>query len=154
MVPAAISDGKGSMRALDTPVLLDLLRGGSGTAGFLRKLGSEELATTEVNMWELGVLAHQDRSRGVERRLAALERLRQKLTVLPVDATSTTHALRLIGAKRSAVSVVSPSRAMILGALEAHGCTEWVTSRSELVGLNSSSVKMVEYAIRHTKARK
>lgn len=142
------------MKALDTPVLLDILRGAPSARTLIGRLGPEELATTELNLWELGVLAHQDRSRGVERRLAALERLRQKLTVLPFDAASTAHALHRLGQARNVTNLGSSSRAMILGILEAHGCSEWVTTRSELGGIGASSVKGVEYPTRESKKRK
>lgn len=142
------------MKALDTPVLLDLLRGLPAAEEFFRELPAEELATTEVNLWELGVLAHQDRSRGVERRLAALDRLRQKLTVLPFDATSTAHALRLLAPARRRSAVASPSRSMILGILEAHGCSEWITTREERLAAGPTAVKLTEYGTRANKKRR
>jgi predicted nucleic acid-binding protein len=117
------------MKGLDTPVLLALLEGTPKARALVRALAGEELATTEVNLFEIELLARRDRSPGKERRVQALERLRRKLTVLPIDEETT---------RRAAVLAASAPRAapegtwLCLGAAEAHGCSEWITS---LVGM-------------------
>ncbi|MHB8352610.1 MAG: PIN domain-containing protein, partial [Thermoplasmata archaeon] len=114
------------MKGLDTPVLLDLLRGGSNARRLLKKIGSEEMATTELNLWELTQLACSDRTPGREARIAALERLRRRLTVLPIDV------LALGAATRRSVRATGPpsTEDLMIGSLEAHGGTEWITDRA------------------------
>ncbi|MCI4347251.1 MAG: type II toxin-antitoxin system VapC family toxin [Thermoplasmata archaeon] len=114
------------MKALDTGILLAFLRGSPGARAIVRSLAGEEIATTEVNLYELEAIARQDKAPGRERRLAALDRLRRKLTVLPVDegaVRSGLHHLRGHSAHGAA-----PLVDMILGALEANGCSEWITT--------------------------
>ena len=125
------------MKAFDTPVLLDLLRGAPSARRFVRSLGNEEIATTELNLWELGVLAIQDKTPGRERRLAALGRLRRKLLVLPIEARSVEAALRL--------TPTASRSALIRGTLEAHGCTEWVTVREVASPTGRGPLRIVEY---------
>jgi predicted nucleic acid-binding protein len=138
------------VKALDTPVLLDILRGGPAARVFLKAVGPEELATTEINLWELGVLAVQDRSRGSEARLTALERVRRKLLVLPVDPASTRAAIRL----RSKGPPGRPPRSeLIAGVLEAHGVSEWVVLPGTWPGPPPSGVKLIEYGRRAVKGR-
>jgi predicted nucleic acid-binding protein len=131
------------MIALDTPVLLDLLRGAPAAKQLIRSLRSEEVATTELNLWELGLLALEDRRAGRERRLAALERLRRRLVVLPVDSPSVSAALRV---RRSNPVARSLTSELIVGVLEAHGCTEWVTAAGASPRRTPGSMKVVEYA--------
>jgi predicted nucleic acid-binding protein len=115
------------MRALDTPVLLRLLRGDPTARALARKIGAEELATTEINLWELTVLATEDRRPGRERRLEAIERLRRKLGVLPVDAAALAAATRR---RREATDRgETPSVALMIAALVGHGIEELITTR-------------------------
>jgi predicted nucleic acid-binding protein len=114
------------MKALDTPILLAFLRGSPAARALVRSLSGEEIATTEVNLYELEALARLDSHAGRERRLAALDRLRRKLTVLPVDERAVRSGLHhLKGHTRGAVH---PMVDLILGTLEANGCAEWITS--------------------------
>lgn len=140
------------MKALDTPVLLDLLRGSADALRLVRSVGNEELATTELNLWELGQLAIEDRSPGRERRLAAIDRLRRKLLVLPVDAASIKAALA--GAVRERKGRVIWTTELIYGTLEAHGCSAWVTVPEALPDRPRGAVKLVEYPKSTHKARK
>jgi predicted nucleic acid-binding protein len=114
------------MKALDTPVLLAFLRGSPGARALVRSLSGEEIATTELNFYELEALARLDPHPGRERRLAALDRLRRKLTVLPVDERGVRAGLRHL--KNHSHSVATPNLDLILGTLEANGCSEWITS--------------------------
>lgn len=115
------------MKALDTPILLRLLRGDPRTAAFLRKISAEELATTTINLFELEVIARTDPSPGRERRLAALERLRRKLTILPVDETAAVEAANALG--RVGPHSPNASACLIAGALVAGRCSEWITAK-------------------------
>jgi predicted nucleic acid-binding protein len=110
---------------LDTPVLLGLLEGRPATRILLRSLAGEELATTEVNLFELEAVARRISRPGRERRVAAVERLRRALTVLPIDERGARRAAELAAA---APGVASPT-ALMLGAMEVHGCTQWITAR-------------------------
>ena len=112
------------MKALDTGVLLALLEGSSRAREQIRKLRGSEVATTEANLLELAYLAAEAPAKARGARLAVLERLRQRLTVLPVDARSTREASSRVlrGPDR-----LSPAVVAMLGALEAAGCEELLT---------------------------
>jgi predicted nucleic acid-binding protein len=115
------------MKGLDTPVLLGLLRGEPRMTALLRKLSGEELCTTTVNLFELETIARSDPAPGRDRRLAAVEQLRRKLTILPIDERSA----GLAAVERSKASVGSGGAApswLILGALLAGRCSEWITT--------------------------
>jgi predicted nucleic acid-binding protein len=112
------------MKGLDTPVLLDILRGRAVAKSLLKNLSGEELATTEWNMVELEVLARSGPARGRARRLEALERLRRAITVLPVDERAVRAAF---SHGESLFQQGATSVALMLGALEASGCSEWIT---------------------------
>jgi predicted nucleic acid-binding protein len=115
------------MKALDTPILLRLLRGEPGVRALIRSLGGEELATTEWNMLELEMLANADSSPGRERRRGALEKLRRRVTVVPVDE----RAIRSIAAGRARARTPGEMISLgIMGALESRGCSVLYTSRS------------------------
>jgi predicted nucleic acid-binding protein len=136
------------MRALDTPVLLDLLRGAPSARAVLRASGAEEVATTEVNLWELGRLASADGGAGRDRRLAALDRLRRKLLVFPVDASTVVAAGRSRDARFDRLSPISE---LILRTVENHGCTEWVTTREVArPGRLGPRLTAVEYRPKHS----
>jgi predicted nucleic acid-binding protein len=114
------------MKGLDTPVLLSILHDSTPAKELLKSLRGEELATTELNMFELETLA----TRGPPGRHAglasALARLRRRITVLPVTAEAVTLAGRL-QRKRGRPSNSLP---LVWGVLSAAGCHEWVTTRT------------------------
>jgi predicted nucleic acid-binding protein len=113
------------VKALDTPVLLELLRGRPTLGPLLKSLEGEELATTEINVFELEAIARAGPRHGREHRRAALDRLRRKLTVLPIDARAVQTAATLsTGRLRGATT----SEWLMLGAAGAGGCSEWVTT--------------------------
>jgi hypothetical protein len=114
------------MKGIDTPVLLELLRGSPAARAWVRGAGGEELATTEINFFELETLARLDRSPGRERRLAALDKLRRRLTVVPIDARASAAARAREAPPRGAPWI----SLLVLGALEAAGCSEIVTSEA------------------------
>jgi predicted nucleic acid-binding protein len=118
------------MRALDTGVLLALLEGSSRARDQVRKLRGIELATTEVNLLELAYLASAGTSKGRSGRLAALEKLRQRLTVLPIDPRSTRAAAERVVRQPEKLA---PNVAAMLGALEAAGCEELLTDDARTV---------------------
>ena len=113
------------MKALDTSVLLALLEGDRSARELVRKLRDVEVATTEVNLLELTYLAARGPPRARNRRREAIERLRRKITVLPVDARAVSEAQG--GVLRGEGPPV-PLVAAMLGALEAAGCDELFTS--------------------------
>lgn len=113
------------MKALDTSVLLALLEGDRAARDLLRKLRGTEIATTEVNMLELAYLAGRASPRSRSHRRDAVDRLRRKLTVLPIDQRA------VLEAERRVVKGEGPSStgvAGMLGALETAGCEELFTS--------------------------
>ena len=128
------------MKCLDTPVLLEILAGRPSAKKLLEELAGEELGTTEVNLFELAACARSLGPSGLEKRLAALERLRRSLSVLPVDERSS----RLTAARYrdQSTQAVSGSSWLIFGALEAYGCTEWITSRSSRFPTVSTKIRI------------
>jgi predicted nucleic acid-binding protein len=127
------------MKGLDTPVLLALLEGAPKARALVRALAGEELATTEVNLFEIELLGRRDKSPGKERRTQALERLRRKLTVLPIDEESSRKAAAIAATARQA----APEGTWLsLGAAEAHGCSEWITTTSAMPPASSARIKV------------
>jgi predicted nucleic acid-binding protein len=127
------------MKGLDTPVLLALLEGAPKARALIRALGGEELATTEVNLFEIELLGRRDRSPGKERRTQALERLRRRLTVLPIDEESSRKAAAIAASARQA----APEGTWLsLAAAEAHGCSEWITVASAAPPTSAARIKV------------
>jgi len=118
------------MKALDTGVLLALLEGSARARDQLRKLRGSELATTEANVLELAYLAAGAPPRARAARLASLERLRQRLTVLPIDARATREASARLA---KLADRLPPNTTAMLGALEAAGCEELLTDDGKSV---------------------
>ncbi|MFZ0699548.1 MAG: PIN domain-containing protein [Thermoplasmata archaeon] len=117
------------MKALDTPVLLALLQGAPTAKALLKSLSGEELATTEANMLELSALAARSDSR--TSRIRALERLRRRLTVLPIDP----QAVVEVTGRRSGDRAGSMLVWAMYGALQTRGCAELITdTRGTLPG--------------------
>jgi predicted nucleic acid-binding protein len=112
------------VKALDTPALLALLEGNPRVRQRLRKWRGEEVATTEVNLLELAFLAARGPSRGRAHRIAALGRLRRRITVLPVDSRGADEAFRRLerGGPTSGLTVLA-----MLATLETNGCEELLT---------------------------
>lgn len=130
------------MKALDTPVLMELLRGRPSARSILRSLHGEELATTEVNLFELEAIVAAGPPRGREHRRAALERLRRKLTVLPLDGRASAAAAALSAGRLDAAR---PSEWLMLGTALAYGCSEWITTGPSRLpkGLGKLALKVV-----------
>jgi predicted nucleic acid-binding protein len=113
------------MKAIDTSVILALLEGDRSAKDLLRRLRGVEVATTEANLLELAYLASRGSGRTRAHRREALDLLRRKLTVLPIDQRAVSEAERCI-LKGDHPS--SPVLAGMLGALEAAGCDELYTT--------------------------
>jgi predicted nucleic acid-binding protein len=112
------------VKALDTGVLLALLEGSPKVREQVRRLRGAEVATTEANLLELACLAAAAPPKSRKARLDAIERLRARLTVLPIDARATREAARRgAGAGRG----LPPTVLAMLGALAAAGCEELLT---------------------------
>lgn len=116
------------MKALDTSVLLALLEGDRSARDLVRKLRGVEIATTEGNLLELALLASQGPPRSRSHRREAIERLRRTTTVLPIDQRAVGEAERHV---MKGEGTSSPVVAGMLGALEAAGCDELLTSDPE-----------------------
>jgi hypothetical protein len=127
------------VKGLDTPILLEILAGSPSTAKLLRSLSGEELCTTEANLFELEAVARLERGPALDRRLAALERLRRGLTVLPLDERACrAAALRCKGSPQG----IFTNAWLVWGGLEANGCTEWITSPSAVVPKGPTKVRI------------
>jgi predicted nucleic acid-binding protein len=138
-----------AMKVLDTPVLLGLLRGEPAARAYVRAQGAEELATTEIALWELACLARLDPSPGRDRRLAAVARLRRKLLVLPVDAAASEASGRLPPPSRG----VPPLTLLSLAAAIGHGGTVFVTGNQVGLPTLPSGVRAERYDKKHAKKR-
>jgi predicted nucleic acid-binding protein len=113
------------MKALDTSVLLALLEGDGSSKDLIRKLKGVEIATTEANLLELVYLAGRGPARNRGRRRGALDRLRRKVTVLPIDFRAVSEAERRV---LKGGNSYPPLLAGMLGALETAGCDELFTT--------------------------
>jgi predicted nucleic acid-binding protein len=131
------------MKAIDTGVLLALLEGSPRAREQVRKLRGIEVATTEANLLELAYLASAAPPKARAGRLAVLDRLRQRLTVLPIDARSVREASPRVsrGPER-----IPPMVALMMGALEAAGCDELLTDDSRTI-VGDWSVKVRQTAV-------
>lgn len=127
------------MKGLDTPVLLALLEGAPKARALVRALSGEELATTEVNLFEIELIGRRDKSPGKERRMQALERLRRKLTVLSIDEEATRRAAVIAASARQSAP---EGTWLCLGAAEAHGCSEWITTAAGAPPSSSARIKV------------
>lgn len=130
------------MRCLDTPLLEDLLLGKKRVMTWLPSLEvGAEVATTEVNLYELALSARGARPPGqARRRLSSLEEVRKALTILPLDPEATRRSWELVG--RSG-TIPQGFAALVLGICEAHGVDELYTSRSRKLPKGHRSVKVV-----------
>jgi predicted nucleic acid-binding protein len=114
------------MKALDTPVLLAILHDSPSAKELLKGMRGEELATTELNMFELSVLAAEgSRSHRISRD-TALAKLRRRITVLPITSEAVRGAARGLTAKAPRDGPLP----LIWGTLAAAGCGEWITTRT------------------------
>jgi predicted nucleic acid-binding protein len=111
------------VKALDTPVLLSILHGAPAAKSLLKSLSGEELATTEANLLELSALAARAPAGSRTQRIRGLERLRRRLTVLPIDARAYAEATARLTADRPGGLLLWA----MYGALQAHGCAELIT---------------------------
>jgi PIN domain len=118
------------MKALDTGVLVGILEGHAVARELLRRLRGVEVATTEVSMLELTLRARRGPVRGHAARLASVERLRRKLTVLPIGSQAVAEATRRGSAGLHGEELL---RLVEWGALEANGCDELFTREGSLV---------------------
>jgi predicted nucleic acid-binding protein len=132
------------MKAVDTPVLLDLLRGRLSAAELESLADGEELATTELNIFELEVLARSGGRKGRDHRLAALEGLRRKLTVLPIAAAAVQLAAQHLTEARPRDA--SSMQWLMLATAEVAGCGEWITKKTVQVPIPGKGLRLVHIA--------
>lgn len=133
------------MKGLDTPVLLGILDGSSSIRALLRTLAGEELATTELNMAELAAIAGQGSARGRRERLQALERLRRRITVLPIDRRAVEQLSQRAPEARSAAEVQMHA---MLAAFEAAGCSHILTDGKTPLARGPWKLKFVSVSIK------
>jgi len=113
-----------AVKALDAGALRGVLEADPGSRELLRRLRGVEVATTERAMLELSVLARRSPSKAQVARRTAVDRLRRKLTVLPIDARAIAEAARRASGNPSFEELW---RLAEWGALEANGCDELFT---------------------------
>ncbi len=135
--------GRGApVRCLDTPLLEDLLLGRGRAHRWVERLeGGSELATTEVNLYELTEIARRWTPRaGLRRRLQALEEIRRALTVLPLGPEGVRRAGGLLQGGQK-----GPSDLVVLmsGICLAQGVDELYTSRGRRLPRGLHGLKVV-----------
>jgi hypothetical protein len=114
------------MKALDTPVLLEILHDGRLAKDLLKGLRGEELATTEANVFELEALSSEGPKGQRSARQSTISRLRRRMTVLPITADSVREAAGLLRVAPAGW----PYAPLVWGTLVAAGCGEWITTRA------------------------
>jgi predicted nucleic acid-binding protein len=131
------------MKCLDTPILEDLLLGRPRVKRWLDKVESTEgeVATTELNMIELAVLA-KAHGGGLNRRLDALGALRRELTVLPMDAETYRAAISIL--RKNAGGAPYPGLLVAASAL-AHGATVLLTDKKRALPRDLGTLKVQRY---------
>ncbi len=112
------------MKAFDTTVLLALLEGRPSARTLLRTLRGHEVATTEANLLELTLIAARGPPAVRRARRATLERLRRRITVLPIDPRAVAEVDAYLGRGGPAVA---PLALAMMGSLTARGCDELYT---------------------------
>jgi len=112
------------MKALDVSVLVGILHDSPGAKELLKSLHGEEIATTELDLFDLKRLAATASAAARPSREGAISRLRRRITVLPVSAEGVSEAGRFLrtGADLGLI-------ALAWGVLSAAGCSEWITTR-------------------------
>jgi predicted nucleic acid-binding protein len=135
------------MKGLDTSALLALLEGDLSVRDLLRRLRGVEFATTEANLLELTVIAHRGSTRSRRPRRDALERLRKKITVLPIDSRAVEQVDRHLQREGA---VPPPLFLAMLGSLEAAGCDELFT-REPVPGAGKWKLRITRIGRSHTK---
>ncbi len=138
------------MKAVDTPLLLALLEGRPEAEGLLEGLSGEEICTSEVNLFELEAIARASPAAGRRRRLTALERLRHKVTVLPIDERSCRAAATLASTNRLALPGATW---LVLGAFEANGASEVLTTEASSLSAVKGALKVTVIRRRRSKNR-
>ncbi len=139
------------MKGLDTPVLLALLAGRASARALFEGKAEEELCTTEINLFELEAIARASPSGGRARRLAALERLRHRITVLPLDDRGAKAAALLASTNPAGVSSTG---CLVAGCFLANGASELVTTEGAGIPATVSGVKVTLLRNRHAQGRK
>jgi predicted nucleic acid-binding protein len=113
------------MKGLDTPILLGILHDAAGMKELLRALRGDELATTELNLFELEALSAAAPKSQRAARQTGLARLRRRLTVLPITPEGTRESSRFLYEQGGG----GDYRALVWGTMAAAGCAEWITTR-------------------------
>lgn len=124
---AAPRGRSGPVKALDTPALLAILEGRREAAWLIEEVAGGEVGTTEVNLCELEAAVRADGRADRARRLAALDRLRRRISVFAVDEKATRAASRLVAEGHGATSLTT---GLILGTVQANGATELITTQA------------------------
>lgn len=135
------------MKALDTSILLALLEGEAGAREILKRVRGEEVATTEANLLELVYISGHGPGRSQAARRLALERLRRKITVLPIDSRAVDLAGRHMG---KGAGDLPPLVLAMMATLEASGCDELLT-RDEPPRSGKWRFKLTRVAHNHSK---
>ncbi|MGA8665173.1 MAG: PIN domain-containing protein [Thermoplasmata archaeon] len=135
------------MKALDTGALKGILEGDPGSRELLRRLRGVEVATTERTLLELSLLSRRAPSKAIAARRTAVDRLRRKLTVLPIDARAVAEASRRAAGNPSAEELW---RLAEWGALEANGCDE-LFSQVRTAPPGKWRFKVIRVGVKHSK---
>ena len=139
------------MKALDAELLTSILEGDPQTKDLFRKLRGAEVAATELALLEVSLRAEEAPVAPRRGRRTAAERLRRKLTALPIDGRAVVEAAR--HASGGLPRGESLLRLAEFGALEAYGCTELFTAARAAPG-GKWRFRVIHVETTHTKKRK
>ena len=137
------------MKGLDSGALRGILEGDPGARELLKHLRGVEVATTERTLLELALLARRGPAKAQAARRAAVDRLRRKLTVLPIDSRAVAEGVRRAPPSPTAGDLW---RLAEWGALEANGCDELFTVARASAG-EKWRFKVTRFVVKHPKYR-
>ncbi len=113
------------MKGLDSSAILSLLHGQAAVTKAVRAWAGEEIATSEMCLIELTAIALRQPPKVRAARMQALERLRRRVTVLPVDHRTQTA---LASHPEAGATQGALASSIVLATLEAAGCDEVLTT--------------------------
>ena len=116
------------MKCLDSTFLIDLLRKDKSATELAREMDEEgQMATTEINVFEIAAGIHQSKVTKKTKRLVQAESLFNRLEIFPLDHESALKAAKIMGELKTKGSFIDTLDALVAGIALSHGCEIVVT---------------------------
>ncbi len=116
------------MKCLDSTFLIDLLRKDKSAVNASLEMDKKgQMATTEVNVFEICAGIHQSKIAKKATRLAQAESLFNRLEIFSLDHESALKAAKIMGELKHRGSPIDTLDALVAGITLAHGCDILVT---------------------------